>query len=266
LPIISLHKKTLIITVLTIGGLVLALYLFSRLIVLNSYVTLEEQEVQRNVERVLNALNNDITTLHSTTNDWSGWDASYDYIQNRNKHYKQENLVDSTFTRLKLNLIIFINNPGDIIFEKSFDFVKEETIPVPESLKRQFTAESRLLTHETITSNVSGILVLEEGPVLVSSWPILTSEGTGPVRGTLIFARYLNSDEIKRLTERTELSISISRLAHESLPAQYLTTDTFSSDKPQIQIKPLNADTVEGHTVLKDIYGNPVLLLQVAQQ
>jgi len=262
----SLRKKTLIITVLAIGSLVCVLYFLSRLIVLNSYVKLEEQEVHRNVERVLNALHDDLTNLHHTTNDWSAWDDSYDFIHNRNKHYEEANLVDSTFTRLRLNLILFINITRDIIYEKSFDFLKEKTLPVPESLKRQFSAESRLLNHTTVSSNVSGILLLEEGPALVSSWPILTSEGTGPVRGTLIFARYLNSDEIKRLGDRTELSVSISRLARESLPAQYLMADASSSDKPQIQIKPLDANTVEGNTILKDIYGKPILLLRVTQQ
>jgi diguanylate cyclase (GGDEF)-like protein len=50
------------------------------------------------------------------------------------------------------------------------------------------------------------------------------------------------------------------------MPAHYLMADASSYDKPQIQIKPLDAKTVEGDTVLKDIYGKPILLLRVTQQ
>ena len=48
--------------------------------------------------------------------------------------------------------------------------------------------------------------------MLVASRPVLTTAGKGPIRGSLIMGRYLDAAEVKRLGERTHLSVALLRV------------------------------------------------------
>jgi sensor domain CHASE-containing protein len=100
----SLRKKTLIIIGSTIISLIVILYATSRIILLGSFVELEEQNTSRNVERALNALSNELSILDATNSDWALWDDTYTFIEDADEDYIQSNLVDGTFTGLRLNL------------------------------------------------------------------------------------------------------------------------------------------------------------------
>lgn len=259
----SLRKKTLLIIMLVVGSLMFFLYITARIILLNSFVKLEEQEVRKNVKRVLYSFNDDLANLHNITDDWAAWDDTYSFVNGKNKEYVNVNLVDSTFVTLRLNLIMFFDSYGKLIFSKAFDLKEKKAIPMPKSIKDHLSADSPLIRHSHLSSNISGIILLAEGPMLVSSWPIRTSEETGPIRGTVIFGRYFDSDEIKRLAKKTNLSLTMSRLDNQDLPSDQLKSYSSLSDNSPIIIRPLSSQKIEGHTILKDIYGKPIILLNI---
>ena len=239
------------------------LYFTARFILLNSFVKLEEKEVRRNVERVLYSFNDDLANLNSVADDWAAWDDTYSFVKDKNKEYINVNLVDSTFIGLRLNLIMFFDSHGKLIFSKVFDLKKKEAIPVPKSIRNHLSAHSLLLRHQHLSSNISGILCLEEAPMIVSSWPIRTSEETGPIRGTLIFGRYLDDNEIKRLAKKTNLSLTISRLDTRDLPLDQLKLLSSSSGNPPVTVRALSQQRIGGYTIIKDIYGTPAVLFNI---
>lgn len=57
----TLYQKTFLIIAVTLAGLMAFLYGISRVILLNSYIELEEQNTRQAVEQALNALSDDIT-------------------------------------------------------------------------------------------------------------------------------------------------------------------------------------------------------------
>jgi sensor domain CHASE-containing protein len=61
---------------------------------------------------------------------------------------------------------------------------------------------------------------------MISSMPILTGEGKGPVKGTLIFGRYLDEEELKRLSSITHMSLVLNRMEDAML------TDDFRAVLP----------------------------------
>src|SRR4030042_1366249 len=259
----SLRKKTLIIVGLTILGLTVILYVVTQHILLSSFAELEEQYTHENVKRVLSALYDEISNLESQNEDYAQWDDTYEFIEDTNKDYIKKNTVDPTFIHLRVNLMLFINSSGKVVFAKAFDLQRKEEIPVTQSFKEHLSPDSLLLQHPSITSIITGIILLPEGPMLVSSCPILTSEGKGPIRGTLIFGRYLNVDEIQMLASTTYLSITIHRFNDLQLPGDFQAVRTFFSEKTPILIRPLDKVTVAGYAQLQDVYRKPILLLRV---
>ena len=259
----TLRKKTLLIIAATFLSLIAILYFASQTLLLNSFNELEEQNTRQNVERALSALSNDLSSLDATAGDWAGWDDTYAFIEDANTDYIESNLIDGTFTELKLNLMLFINPSGRTVFGKAFDLHNEEEIPVPQSLLEHLSDNNFLVAHPDTESSITGIVLLPEEPMLITSQPILTSEDEGPIRGTLIMGRYLDAAEIERLADITHLPLIMHRFTDPQIPPDFQEARLSLSEETPILAQPLDEQSIAGYTVLKDVYGKPSLVLRV---
>jgi len=258
----SLRKKTLIIILATLVALIVILFVVSQTIFLRSATRLEEQDTRQNIERALNALNQEISQVESQVGDWAPWDDTYAFIDDANEAYIQSNLIDETFVNLELNLMLFIDSSGQIVFGKALDLQNEQEVPVPESVKEHLSADNLLIQHKDIESTVSGIILLPEGPMLITSHPILTSEHEGPIKGTLIFGEYLDYAKVDNIAESTRLSLSIERMDAPQTNSEFKQAfEALSEDSPMF-IQPLDRNTVAGYALIEDVYGMPVLMLR----
>jgi len=261
----SLRNKTLIVTGLTLILLIFLLYISSEKIIMESFSRLEDSETQINVQRVMNALSDRISSISITLKDWAFWDDTCDFVEHPLKNkYIQSNLTDNTFTNLNMNLMIFVNKSGQIVFAKSFDIEKQCEIPLSQSLKSHIVPGSKLLDHKGPKSSVSGIILLPEGTMLVASRPILPTDEKWPSRGTLIFGRYLDDDEVKALSNITRLHISLHSIDEKNLPDDFLRAfKVFSSSETSIFVNTDSFDDITGYVLIKDIYNKSCLMLKV---
>jgi len=258
----TLRKKTLIIIGITLICLIGILYAVLQTITMDSFLELEEQNTQKNVGRAQNALSDDMSSLVTMTRDWATWDDTYNFIENANTEYIEANPTDETIKGLRVNVMLFINSSGQIVFSKAFDLLKEQEMPVPQSLLGYISPGSILVHHPDTNSSVNGIILLPEGPMLISSEPILTSQREGPIRGALVWGRYLDSAEIDMLAKTTSLSLTVHRLDEPQMPSDFAAArSSLSGDKP-IFVHPLNGESVAGYALVEDIYGTPVLMLR----
>jgi HAMP domain-containing protein len=140
---------------------------------------------------------------------------------------------------------------------------EEERMPVPESLNEHLTSSALLLHNADLDSNAVGILDLPEGPMMVAARPIITSEEEGPIKGTLIFERYLDSAEIDSLSQETHLSINMLKFMDPDLPPDFKLALSSLSEETPIFIRPLSEESIAGYTSLKDVDGKPALLIRV---
>ena len=130
----TLRYKIMLAGALVLAGLLVLLYAASRVILLESYVRLEQHDVREHVRRAVNALQYDIENLTRFTNDWAAWDDSYEFARDRNADYIWTNLVDSTFTDNRLDIIVFVDREGRMVYGQRFDEQQEAMVAVPESL------------------------------------------------------------------------------------------------------------------------------------
>ncbi len=258
----TLRTKALLIIGVTLICVVGALYVTSRFTLMRGLTGIEEHETQKYVERVLAVLSQEVFDLESNTVDWSSWDDTYIFIEDANSEYIESNLVDEAFISLRLNLMLFIHSSGRIVFGKAFDLDNQEEIPIPPGLLGHLSSNGLLVGHSGTGGIVSGIILLDEGPMLIVPQPILTSGDEGPARGTLIFGRYLNSAELDRLAQVTLSQLTMHRIDgvvppdfQEALPSLLDEAATF--------VQPLSTRNIAGYTLIKDIYGKPVLMLRV---
>jgi PAS domain S-box-containing protein len=231
----------------------------SNVVLMGGFQTLEEQNTLQNIQLATNVLSGEISDLNKTINDWAVWDDTYIFIQNHNSRYIQSNLLNSTFTGLKLNLIIYVDNSGNIVYGKEFDLQKKEEKPVSEGIKKYISKDNILLSSQ---DGVKGIIMLPEGPMIIVSHPILTSNGDGPSKGTLIFGRYLSDVEIQHLSGEIQSSLTLISYNDFNIPADFQTARESMSQSSPFFIKPINDSYIAGYALINDIDGKPAFILK----
>lgn len=258
----TLRKKTLLIMGAILVSLIGILYAVQPNILLHSFADLERQNSKKNVGRALNALSDDISGLVTMTNDWATWDDTYNFIEDGNEAYIEANPTNATIEGLRVNVMFFVNSSGQIIFSKALDLQSGKEVLIPQSLLEHLHLDSILVHHPDTESSVSGIILIPEGPMLIASEPILTSQGEGPIRGTLVWGRYLDSAEIDELAETTRLFLTVHRLDEAKLPFDFEKARSALWGENQVFVNPLDREFVAGYTLINDIYGEPILILR----
>ncbi len=257
------YWKILLIISGSLIALMLVLLIGSKLILLDSFVGIENKDMEKNMERAMNALQGELTHLSSITGDYAGWDDSYQFIQDRNKDYINANTPDTIFPTLRINVLIFVKNSGQIVYSRGYDREKEKGVPLPDSLLGQISDKSPLVVHKDTSSIVTGVLTIPEGLVLFASRPILTNDYKGPIHGALIMGRYLDTDELALLASNTRLSLKIYQVDKDPMPADVVAARNETSGPIPVLVRPLNHESISAYTLVKDIYGQGAFVFRV---
>jgi PAS domain S-box-containing protein len=247
----------------TLVGLVGVLYATSSTILLRSLKHAEEQNTRQMVKGVLNVFAQTGDDFSSSFLDWSAWDDTYKFVQNPNQAYIESNLVPESLYNLRINLVLYINNSGQIVFGTGFDLKNRKKTPIPAALKEHLALNDRLLERPNSHRILSGIILVPEGPMLISSQPILPTNGKGSIRGTLIFGRYVDDETIKKLARINRLPVTMYGMNAPQMPADFQAVRSALSEQRPILVRSRNEDTISGYAQIKDIYGKPALLLRV---
>ena len=259
----KLRRKTLSIVGITIAGLTSILYAVSSSILLSSLLKAEEQEATQVVNGVLSVFGQTADDFNSRFADWSAWDDTYAFIQNGNSEFIASNLVPEGLANLRVNIALFVNTSGKIVYGTALDTEKLKLTPVPFALKDHISVNDSLLQHPNAKSSLAGILLLPSGPILITSRPIVTTKNTGPIRGTLVFGRNLDAAGIKRMSKITRLPLIVHSINEPELPADFQKVREKLSAKKPILVRALSEKSIAGYALIRDIYDRPALLLRV---
>ncbi|HPO12313.1 MAG TPA: diguanylate cyclase [Candidatus Hydrogenedentes bacterium] len=240
-------------------------YAWSRLVLLGGFVEVENKEVQRDLEQVVDTLKDQISAIGTRTSDWAFWDDTYQFVADVNQEYIDKNIGYEQFAALSsiINFILLFNEAGEHVYSKGYDLQTEKEIPVPPSLLRQLTKDSPFLKHLDEKSKMEGLLLLDDAPVMVASRPILTSELNGPIRGTLVFAGFLNDFQIDVIAKTLRTSLMINRLEDSDLPEDMQQAKAMLSADNNMVVSVLAPKTVAGYTILRDVNNTPILMLRL---
>ena len=260
-----LRQKTLLLISTLLVSLIGVLYGSLSMILGGSFAELEQKDTERNVQRVKEALFEEIEQLSVSVYDYAAWDDTYEYVIGKNPEYPEVNLIEESFAGLKINAIALLDNEAKVIFGTGFNRETEEKTELPPGLQSQFAKGNPLVTHADEESETTGILMLKDKAILLASQPILTSEETGPSRGTFLLGRFLDGDRIQALSARTKLELKFYPL-EEALNNETLADITEQLQSPEsdgLEIRPVDGEIIHGYGLIRDLNDQPALLLKV---
>jgi len=84
----------------------------------------------------------------ATSQDWSSWDDTYNFISDGNQGYIDSNLVDENYTNLRLNFFALIDNNENIKYIGLFDLKNNTPVEVSGDFKTALLNEKKLIHHD----------------------------------------------------------------------------------------------------------------------
>ena len=214
-------------------------------------------------ERARNAIDDRLAALDVSTGDWAPWDDAYRFVLDSNEDYIQTNLGPGTLANLELNLMIFLDAQGGVVYAEAIDLATGESSALPQGLEAHLQPGSPLLTFPEGAGSHSGILALPEGPLLVTTQPILTSQWEGPSRGTLLLGRFLDDALLARISESVRLPIGLFAVGSQDLPEDVQAEMAALMNGAGVIVRDSEPDSLASYGLLTDVYGAPALVMHV---
>lgn len=261
----SLRQRTLFLVGLSGILLTVSLYVILSNVFSKSFQKLEYDYVEAEVLSVLDAFSGIMDELKSKSADWSAWDDSYDYVHSKDPKFLKSNLTNNAYLALKLNHIVLLNNKGEFVYRHAHDLVAGKEVAFPQSLERVLRPDSPLLNHTDVDSIQAGLVVLPEGLLLLVSRPIVTSLKEGPIRGSIVFGRYLGDKQIEQLGKMTQHVLMAQRYDTPNLPPDFEKARQNIHPNDPVFVQPLSHNTIAGYSFVNDIFGAPALIIRMDQ-
>ena len=263
----SLKGKVVITLIVVITFYATFNYFILNRLIYPTFSALEEHAAIANLARVEETLKNELQHLSTINKDWAHWDDTYAFALTGDPSYIAANLTNSTLFTLNLNVMLFINTRGELIWGAAIDLVSEQTLPLNTLPVQPLEPDSRLLQHDLQRldqSGYSGLIATRYGPMLISGQPMLTNEGTGPIAGTMIIGRILNEPVLAAYHDRTKVDFLLTPLSNKPMSAhiQAETMALAASEEPFVLHDA--PQTLHASNVLKDVYGAPAFLLHTS--
>lgn len=238
-------------------SLILSFFIITELFFINTAEDTEKQYATMVLKNTINSLKDDLDAINNTANDWSQYDAAYNFVKDNNTNFKERSLIDDTFSRLKINFIIFTSNSGDIVFSKAVNLQSKKEIPMYYNVTNVTKNYIQYLKDKNITES-TGFIYINGRPLMLVTKPVLRSDGQGPSPGYMIMGRYLDTYISNSLPEDSKLSITP---VNSSKDLEIFNNSNLNQSP--ILIKTSNNDFLTGYSILRSSSGRPSLILKV---
>jgi signal transduction histidine kinase len=253
----KIRLKSLIALLATTICLLIIIHFISAVTIEDNFSKIEENEVTQTIMQLHIAATRRYIELDGKLADWSQKNETYEFIRSQKQNSSNhETLISVDAMRnIGVNYALLLDENGVYITGFGLNLTTLQVISVPEELLTK-VSEKDIWDLKSIDATTNGFIEINDQPMLLASRPILTSEGNGPVRGVLIFARYFDKEEITQLSYLLRLPLTIQSFSDWKTNNPIQTTPLAAS-----YVKPLSQQSIAGYDIINDINGQPAFVL-----
>lgn len=259
----SLRKRILFLLSTVVILFTVCAWAIQRWVIYPGFERLEIEQSERDARRAQEAIENEIAHLDSFCLDWAAWDDTYDYCVRRNPEYVAGNLSPAAFENGNFALVYLFDARGKLVWGEYRDPARQHALSHVEALPaRDWPLDHRLFQTAEPGAGVSGLVVTELGPFLVSSRPVLTSQKIGPQRGWLVMGLPLQAPRVGALTAQTRVDFSVHSVDAGLPDAESKAAFRELARTRGFVTRDVDDDQRRTYRVLTDIAGEPKFLLR----
>ncbi|MCA9057640.1 MAG: HAMP domain-containing protein, partial [Planctomycetaceae bacterium] len=257
----QITKFLILLAVLFLG----ITWLVQVVIVRPTFEQLEREQAGRNVGRVEDAIAADIRNVSNLANDWGAWDDTLTFVRGENPGYVKTNLMDSTFTNTNTDFVCVLDAKQQVVWGKCFDAESEQYLEIPDLFAFVTDPQSGLGSFPNRDRGVEGILMTSQAPMLLAARPVMRTDRTGPIQGTMIFGRFLNAARVRDLSQRTHLVADIWDRDASNVPTAVREALAEITSSDAVNHIDINDSILWGITTLPGLRDNTACLVRVEQ-
>jgi PAS domain S-box-containing protein len=256
----NLRNRSLVILGLTFLVFFIIIAAVSLSVTLSGLDRIEYQDMVGNINQTKSALSEESSALLITTHDWAWWDDMADFAVNHNTGFIDRNANPDAMTTLRIHLLVILDENGNVLYGRILSPDFGTNTSVPDGVMALARSNPRLVSHPADDPGISGILVLPEGPMEVASAPILKSDKSGPVRGTVIMGRYLEYGPLQRIADITGYTIALFWPEKGGAGSSYPPAIGQITGRPGILLVPDNESWMTGYSSVSDLTGRDLYI------
>jgi PAS domain S-box-containing protein len=261
---VKLRPRMLIVFAVTMVAGMGVMYFISRVLLLSSFLQLENEQMKQNVDAASINLLEKYRSLGTTTNDYAYWDRTYEFMADPAHGDIAREFQNGGMEGLGLNLVVIRDRQQNTVFAKSYDERQHQETTVPKEFLERIFSREQLEPAALAQRPQNGMLEFPDGTYFVSTRPILTSQRTGEPRGVLLIARRFDENGAKTVTDLTRPNVTFQRLGSPALPADFQNAAaTLQNRGSEVHIQALSEKSMAGYVMLPDIFGKPLLIMRV---
>jgi GGDEF domain-containing protein/sensor domain CHASE-containing protein len=252
----TIRKKIQIIFTVFFTICISVAILLVTIFIFSIFGDLENKQVNRSLSLIAASFNDRAVIYAANAHDYSVWDETYAFALGEEGGSSSSDSMDSIFSNLSVNLMIIVNTSGDPLYAKMMDYTDGTILDGTADVLRKLSDHNILLnTNPEYIFN--GIIMMPDGPMLICSHPILTSEARGPVAGNLFFGRYIDEAMLKDMSENVGFSVSVGVVSKDQF--EQVNQMNVGENEPSRQIIVLDDKNIEATLFIQDAFGESVL-------
>lgn len=202
------NKVLLTITVIWLGFLAIA-YLGSETLLSRSYLKLESDRADHDLQRINQALDQISYSLYTFTSDWSRWNDLKKYVEGNNPDFVATNMVLTSFIISSINVLTYWTKDHKLVVGVSVDLDKKKYIPYPPGIEKYIYPGSKILNRNDVNNDLRGYVLLGDGVYMLASTAITDGNNTPPSIGAAVSLRHLSPTIMKKIEEITNISVQL---------------------------------------------------------
>ena len=264
-----MRTKTLLAACIALLLLMLGVFEVSRRVLAGSFADIETDTARQSLQRVSNALDADLRQIAISVADYAHWDDTWEYVSSRDASFISKNFTASAMTTLQIDVVWLIDAQGNDVTALRGD--EEHGVqPLSPALLSELRRYAPLITAGQPQS--ARLLRVSEGVLAFSSASILHNDMSGPIRGSVVFGRFLEAADFARLEQTSQLPVRASPIDEAGAATTPLPEDVrawlaqvIRTGSPITYLRLLDSSpTLDGYELLYDLAGRPVLLLSTS--
>lgn len=216
-------------------------------ILMPSFAELERDDAKVSMKRISYALDMSLESLEVTAADWGNWADVYRYAQEPNEEFVRTNITPVAMKQLQVNALVIADLKGDVVLSSAQDLISGTAMELDFTNLKSLPANFPWRQNLADGKPAKGLLLTNQGPMMIAAAPILNGTGKGQPRGLVIMGQLLNSQQVHRLGARAQAALSMIPTIDSVLGDRVLETD----------------ELTQVDRSFLDVYGRPLMTLRV---
>lgn len=213
----TLRRRTRLLVVLLLLGTALATYWLGAGIIDDGYRSLERDLAGADAARAQAALGAELRGLQGVASDYANGDDTYAYAAGDLPDFRDDYVTVEVIAPLNASFLALVDQDGRDLGSIAIDAATGAQGATSAALAAAIGTDG-ILTPRDGDVAASGVARLGDEVFLFASHRILTSEGHGPARGTLVFGRALDASMLDHLTDSLQTKVTLVPADREVAP------------------------------------------------